>query len=848
MTIIQPQADNGGILQPFGHAAPIYRAKGWLGTLPFRERTKFPPPPGFTGGNGHYPDEAQIERWLCDKYRRSGNIGLWAGPIEIDGKLYELLGIDVDHYGEKRGGDSLAELEKKLGKLPLALISSARADGISGIRWFLVPAGLRWFESLAGDGIELVWSGCHYGIVWPSIHPDEGIDPAVGIYLWYRRGDKPDGSGDGNIPYAAMLPILPDAWVDHLTNGRMLRVQQRADLTSRKGELYEWADKTFPDGSAEAMCPAMAAARDQWIDRIKSDPTSHDKVRDGQWRIINLAAEGHFGWVAACNELEEFWADNVMERDKRRLGVMVREIVSARTGALQKVKPDIQADIESAERIGAIYYPAECLCSLAYQYPGREALAEWNRNMAKQRKPEDDGLAEDEEWFWDSRPWLRDLRQFARSRRVSPWGMLGCVLVRILSTVPPEVVLPPLVGSYATVNTFVAICGDPATSKSALMKAAEDFIILKNVNVPTYNPGSAEAIPKSFAYIEPGVKATKATKTQPAQPAQPPRQVGLAWSVLFAIPEVETLLEQANGKQILAALRSIWSGETFGKRYAGEPHNICIMPHRSRCNVILGVQWDFGEFFFKAVGVGTPQRIIYLPARDTEQVKVKPQCPDPTMLDAWPTDDGSKPAQLNLDARNVYLADQLNKPQDDFTVFEIPDITRDEVDNHAMFRSGPEEFDTTDPLDGHLLLAQEKIAVAFAVMDGTYEEFNAEHWKLSGVVIRKSKQTRRILYRKVDEDRARKRDRQARWAGISRHRAELAFNEQQERGIARVAKLIYNKLDKSEWSARTDIKHAIPNRDRVFFDPAIEELGERIETEERPNAKGRSTTYYRRAT
>jgi hypothetical protein len=71
--------------------------------------------------------------------------------------------------------------------------------------------------------------------------------------------------------------------------------------------------------------------------------------------------------------------------------------------------------------------------------------------------------------------------------------MLGCVLVRILSTVPPGVVLPPLVGSYATVNTFIAIGGDPATSKSALMKAAEDFLIIKGVNVPTYNPGSAEA-------------------------------------------------------------------------------------------------------------------------------------------------------------------------------------------------------------------------------------------------------------------------------------------------------------------------------------------------------------------
>ena len=80
------------------------------------------------------------------------------------------------------------------------------------------------------------------------------------------------------------------------------------------------------------------------------------------WESGNFALSGR-------NELEEFWADNVQERDKRRMSVMVSEIVSARTGALRTIKPNIQADIESAARIGAIYYPSECLCSPAYQYP-----------------------------------------------------------------------------------------------------------------------------------------------------------------------------------------------------------------------------------------------------------------------------------------------------------------------------------------------------------------------------------------------------------------------------------------------------------------------------------------------
>ena len=141
MPILQPQADNNG---PFGSAAALYREKGWLGTLPFREHTKWPPPPLFTGYNGHYPDDSQIERWLADPWRCRGNIGLWTGRIEIDGQAYELFGLDVDHYisgeREKRGGDSLAELEKKLGHSPKrrfpprALTVSPESAGFSSQR------------------------------------------------------------------------------------------------------------------------------------------------------------------------------------------------------------------------------------------------------------------------------------------------------------------------------------------------------------------------------------------------------------------------------------------------------------------------------------------------------------------------------------------------------------------------------------------------------------------------------------------------------------------------------------------------------------------------------------------
>jgi hypothetical protein len=76
--------------------------------------------------------------------------------------------------------------------------------------------------------------------------------------------------------------------------------------------------------------------------------------------------------------------------------------------------------------------------------------------------------------------------------------------------------------------------------------------------------------------------------------------------------------------------------------------------------------------------VGTPQRIIYLPTQDTEQIQIKPESPDPISLNAWPTGGGGNGGLLHLtpDMRDALLADQLNEPQDDFTVFEVLDITK----------------------------------------------------------------------------------------------------------------------------------------------------------------------------
>jgi hypothetical protein len=80
--------------------------------------------------------------------------------------------------------------------------------------------------------------------------------------------------------------------------------------------------------------------------------------------------------------------------------------------------------------------------------------------------PNDDCSSDDDEWFWTTTLVLKDLRQFARSRWVPPYSMLGCVLARVATTIPPEVVLPPLRVGFASLNFFVALVGSSGATKS----------------------------------------------------------------------------------------------------------------------------------------------------------------------------------------------------------------------------------------------------------------------------------------------------------------------------------------------------------------------------------------------
>ncbi len=384
MTIPRDTKDSS-ITNPFAYAAALYRDAGWVGTIPLRTGQKNPLVAGYHGGDAPYPDAVTVAEW-CKVYGNA-NIGLRLSDNVVDenGEVWEICGIDVDEYvsgtGDearvKLGGEQLGLLEDEIGRLPATAVSSSRLDGTSGIRYFRVPRGLHWRDPKKADGtkgdIEVIWKGNRYAAVWPSIHP-EGRQ-----YRWHEPGCPLDDSCrcSGEIPDPAALPVLPQPWIDFLTQGRIEFSTQPIDMDSTDDEIDAWCETTFNKWTQESMCSAVRHAQDKWCNAIRKEATSYDKITDGHWELYSLAAEMHTGWYAAIQKLEKTYCEEVSGRGKRPMDVIFGEITRSRNGAIRKIKANVGIRTAQAAAIGARLGDRD-LCPTEAQ---KAALAVWAKKL-----------------------------------------------------------------------------------------------------------------------------------------------------------------------------------------------------------------------------------------------------------------------------------------------------------------------------------------------------------------------------------------------------------------------------------------------------------------------------------
>jgi Protein of unknown function (DUF3987) len=387
-----------------------------------------------------------------------------------------------------------------------------------------------------------------------------------------------------------------------------------------------------------------------------------------------------------------------------------------------------------------------------------EEINEIGRGVKNERTEETETekektLEEIENGFWESRESLNLIYRCSLSRMVSPWAVLGCCAARVLCLIPPTVTLPDLVGTRGSLNLYVALSAKSGGGKGTAMGVAANLI---PGEIRTLGIGSGEGM------VEALKNSTDDDSNWPA--------------VLFSVDEIDTLAAMGSrrGGTTSVILRQGFSGESLGFSYRGRTS--LIQAHTYRMCVLLSVQPARAGALLDDAGGGTPQRFLWLPARDRRITSPPPY--------EWPVDPTGRlrhiPSLSHIDIRRAV------------GTVSVPDVlirtVRDE--RAAAMR------DDDDALDGHAIYAREKISYALAVMDGR-TSVSEDDWTLAGTVAAVSDRCRDHTARgwqEAQEDEAR---RKGRLRGVGNDEAEAAKTASRSDRIARIAR----------WAERTLRKH-----------------------------------------
>ncbi|ETT28770.1 DNA primase/helicase [Rhodococcus aetherivorans] len=298
----------------YSRGAPVYRRAGWTAPLPFPPREKFPPPAGWSGHDGRWPDDAQIGLWARE-HPASSNLGL-----RLD---YGIVGIDVDAYDAKTGGQTLKEAETRWGPLPRTYRSSSRLDDkTSGIRVFRAPEDVMFQSRIAfpdsaiGD-VEIVQPHHRFVITWPSIHPKTGQQ-----YRWFG----PDGRllPEGVVPVVEDLAELPEAWVSALAKDAVREEAFAGSTPLQSGvesavdsALYEELRHLRDDGAPDTV--VAARLQRALTDLSDGAGSRYDATRDHVLALMRYHSCGRIGVPRALEELFTVYVTEVMDTRSPRV-------------------------------------------------------------------------------------------------------------------------------------------------------------------------------------------------------------------------------------------------------------------------------------------------------------------------------------------------------------------------------------------------------------------------------------------------------------------------------------------------------------------------------------------------
>jgi hypothetical protein len=324
--------------------------KGWQPVwCPARQSGSFTPLPGCTGKEPVFPT-------VLPQPTTAHKLA-FRPPLNV-------LVIDVDHYDEKQGMDTIDRAEDWLGPLPLTYrVTSRGGSNPSGRYLYRIPADLvvtdsSLFQFADSDGathVEIVRTGHRFSWAPGDYHYKN--DELIKCF---------DSFGDEDeLPYVSELPELPEKWVAYFRNPP---VPQRHEAYTRPSDGAEWwlsqADASLgTDTELAGFAYNMLLSRvpyeeiwEQWARVARSDNPNWIWDRKDFERHLSARAESKADAVLARQDVEYDYALNtpgMTEEELRRIAAATTDAYENKQTLRAVVEPEIPFNSEMLSQIAA---------------------------------------------------------------------------------------------------------------------------------------------------------------------------------------------------------------------------------------------------------------------------------------------------------------------------------------------------------------------------------------------------------------------------------------------------------------------------------------------------------------
>ncbi|QDN58712.1 hypothetical protein [Streptomyces sp. S1D4-20] len=312
--------------------------------------------------------------------------------------------------------------------------------------------------------------------------------------------------------------------------------------------------------------------------------------------------------------------------------------------------------------------------------------------------------------FWESRESLASIRRLAHSKLLPADTTLAAIMTRVSGAIPHTFTAKSPMG-HASLNLAAAMIGGPSAGKSQSARAArETFPTPDRLQGRDGLPiGSGEGMTEVFIGLQ--EQETGEVKKGPGGTETPvvvQVRTQIHHNAFFYVDEGKSIgdLEERGGSTLGETIRRAAMGEALGQTNASQDRKRFVAPMSYAMGVLVGLQPSIASTLLKDAGTGTPQRFLWLWARDVT-------IPDEVVEHA-----------------GVIDVPAINDPSYGGTVvFEVPGRVAADMRAkrlHAVRTGGAD----TDEINGHEPVMKMKFAALLAIIDGRYH-MTMDDWRLA---------------------------------------------------------------------------------------------------------------------